>query len=86
MPRALAVACNRFRRADIKRTSIVLELGSIDPRSLASGRWCSAIPKKSTPTSDCRLDQVPNNLGMRQKMTVETCRDIAKRIQPQLKW
>ena len=34
---------------------------------------------------DCLLDQVPNNLGMRQKMTVETCRDIAKRIQPQLK-
>jgi hypothetical protein len=34
---------------------------------------------------DCLLDQVPNNLAMRQKMIVGTGRDIAKRIQPQLK-
>ena len=52
-----------------------------------SARWCSPTPMKSTPSSSARIrlvDDVADDLRMRQEQAVRPRGDVAERVQPKL--
>ena len=74
------------RRMRLVRPAIAASTTS-GAETAKSARWCSPTPKKSTPSAvgqDRLVDDVADDLRMRQELAVRPRGDVAERVQPKL--